>query len=128
MSGEVEARDGSRAMRRACTRKMLSMGVQESEEEGKLTDAKAKAMKTAESFHSLMTMPTTDVERAALRAKYSLQADHYRRQIRQQRRCTLDPNGRWMSKWDVVTSLALLFTATVTPLEVCLLDGDAGES
>ena len=41
--------------------------------------------------------------------------------IRRQRRCTLDPHSKWMSRWDMVTTLALLFTAVVTPYEIGFL-------
>ena len=34
----------------------------------------------------------------------------------------LDPNQKFMRQWDVVTMVALLFTATVTPYEVALLE------
>lgn len=104
--------------KRSATRVAISTGVEDEISD----DNKAKNMKTAQSFKSLMTVPTTDAEKKSLRERYNSQADGFRRQIRRQRRCTLDPNGRWMSKWDIVTSLALLFTATVTPYEVCILE------
>ena len=37
-------------------------------------------------------------------------------------RCVLDPRtNQWVAWWDLVTTLALLFTALVTPVEVAFL-------
>ena len=44
-----------------------------------------------------------------------------RRQLQRKRRGTLDPQSKFMARWDMTTSLALLFTATITPFEVCIL-------
>ena len=93
-------------------------------DEGSIHDAAAKGKATAQSFSSLMkvTEEKTEAEKEALRVRYNEQTIKYRDQIRRQRRCTLDPHSKWMSRWDMVTTLALLFTATITPFEVCILE------
>ena len=35
------------------------------------------------------------------------------------------PDGAWMQYWDIVTLLALLFTALITPYEVCVLNEES---
>ena len=112
--------DASRhGLQRSHTRAAISMG----QDVGSLTDARHKQDSTAKSFNSLMTLQASEAEKEAQRKKYNDQASMYRAQIERQRRCTLDPHGRWMSRWDMLTSLALLFTATITPFEVCILEG-----
>ena len=46
----------------------------------------------------------------------------YREQIRRTNRMTLSPHSRYMQRWDVITTVALLFTATVTPFEVGIME------
>ena len=41
---------------------------------------------------------------------------------REQQTCVLNPRSKAMVRWDVLTLLALAFTATVTPFEVAFLD------
>ena len=48
--------------------------------------------------------------------------EQVRSQLRQRKRGTLDPNSTFLQRWDSVTTLAMLFTASVTPFEVCILD------
>ena len=109
----------SRPLARSDTRKALSMGA----DVRSSTDNSSKLKATSESFHSLLTTGSTAEEKEALRRQYEAQADKYRKQIRRTRRCTLDPTGKWMSRWDAVTTISLGFVATVTPFEVCVLDG-----
>ena len=45
-----------------------------------------------------------------------------RKQLQRQRKKTLDPHSKLMQRWDVVTTVALVFTASVTPFEVCILN------
>ena len=107
------------ALQRSKTRGAIAM-----KDEGSIHDAAAKGKATAQSFSSLMkvTEEKTEAEKEALRVRYNEQTIKYRDQIRRQRRCTLDPHSKWMSRWDMVTTLALLFTATITPFEVCILE------
>ena len=41
-----------------------------------------------------------------------------RRRLKRSSGGTLDPNGTYMARWDLVTTSFLLFTAVVTPVEV----------
>ena len=50
------------------------------------------------------------------------QSNAIRKQLHKKRRGTLDPQSKQMARWDTCTTLALLFTATVTPFEVCILE------
>ena len=45
-----------------------------------------------------------------------------RRQLKKKRKGTLDPQSKFMARWDMTTSLAMIFTAKVTPFEVCILE------
>ena len=86
-------------------------------------DKRGKA--TAESFNGLMTISrqqTTRLEREQTRKSLQEQADKVRAQIRKTHRCTLDPHSRAIQRWDMVTTIALLFTATVTPFEVGIFE------
>ena len=47
-------------------------------------------------------------------------ADEFRQHFRQRTKWTIDPTSRRMSRWDMTTMCCLIFTATVTPFEVCL--------
>ena len=56
------------------------------------------------------------------RRKINAQSAMYRKQIRNMRSMTFDPHSKAVQRWDVITSLALLFTATVTPFEVGIVE------
>ena len=58
---------------------------------------------------------------AAAREVAMKQVERIRHQLRRRKRTTLDPHSTFMQRWDSVTTLALLFTASVTPFEVCVL-------
>ena len=120
--------DASRhGLQRSHTRAAISMG----QDVGSLTDARHKQDSTAKSFNSLMTLQASEAEKEAQRKKYNDQASMYRAQIERQRRCTLDPHGRWMSRWDMLTSLALLFTPSPIARQgsqAKILPADMGDS
>ena len=50
-----------------------------------------------------------------------------RKQLQRQRKRTLDPHSKLMQRWDLVTTVALVFTASVTPFEVCILNPPPAE-
>jgi len=55
-------------------------------------------------------------------AEISRQTDAIRAQLRRTRRGTLDPQSKFMARWDAATTMALLFTASVTPFEICVVE------
>ena len=44
--------------------------------------------------------------------------DAMRKRLRADSRGVIDPNSKFMKRWDIITTVALLFTAIVTPVEV----------
>ena len=44
-----------------------------------------------------------------------------RAQLRQMESCIVQPQGKFIQRWDILTTIALLFTATITPFEVATL-------
>ena len=56
-----------------------------------------------------------------LRRQLQRESALIREQIQRRHRWTIDPSSRAMGKWDTTMTLALLFTATITPFEVCVL-------
>lgn len=51
--------------------------------------------------------------------------DSLQKRIQRMGKGLVNPRSKFMQYWDFVTLSALLFTATVTPYEVCLLWDDA---
>lgn len=47
-----------------------------------------------------------------------------RKRLQRNNKYVVSPNDNFIRQWDIVTFLALLFTAIVTPAEVAFLDGD----
>ena len=89
----------------------------------------AKERATAEGFQqtfqlqsALNRQKTTRAERQQMLDDIQAQAARYREQIRRTNRMTLSPHSRYMQRWDVITTVALLFTATVTPFEVGIME------
>ena len=60
-------------------------------------------------------------QKLVLKKTLSMQAESIRKQLRRDRQKTLDPHSKFVSRWDALTASALLFTASVTPFEVCIL-------
>ncbi len=56
------------------------------------------------------------------KADFSKQSKEISRQISSKQSWTIDPHSKHIQRWDVLTTVALLFTATVTPFEVALLE------
>ena len=54
------------------------------------------------------------------RVRYVAEVDRMRERLRVSRRFLLDPRGVFIQYWDLATSIALIFTAFVTPFEVAL--------
>ena len=110
----------------------ITRGVKEllrDDEEFAQTDNAAKAAVTAQSFKGLMRNETrSEADREHAKEAISAQSERYREQIRRQRRCTLEPHSKYVSRWDVVTTSALLFTAMYTPFEVGVLNADLSAS
>ena len=71
---------------------------------------------------NLQRSKTTRLERQKMLDDIKSQADRYREQIRKSNRLTIAPHSKHMQRWDILTTFALLFTATVTPFEVGLLE------
>lgn len=86
-------------------------------------DEETREKQSSESFKRLMEPRRRgDQEAHIVRQSLKKQASAFRSQIHRRRAVTLDPHSRLVQRWDVVTALALLFTATVTPVEVCILE------
>jgi len=64
---------------------------------------------------------TSPVQAAETQQARIHESEKFRARFRREARWTLDPTSRRMARWDIVTSVALVFTATVTPFEVCVL-------
>ena len=87
----------------------------------------AKKKATAQGFQELMTLTpqrekTRVVDRQQMLDDIKAQSDRFRAQIRRTDRATLNPHSKHMQRWDLLTTTALLFTATVTPFEVGIME------
>ena len=47
-----------------------------------------------------------------------------RRRMRAQKKCLLDPKAIYLQLWDLLVVCCLLYTATVTPYEICFLPSE----
>ena len=78
------------------------------------------------SFHELLgaldvqKQLNSDPGAVAKREKFIEDCAHLRSRMRQSRRFLINPRSKEVQYWDFATSMALLFTATVTPYEVGL--------
>ena len=63
----------------------------------------------------------TDSERARDREAFTASVQQIRRQLHKMESWTIQPNGKFMHRWDMTTMAALGFVALVTPFEVALL-------
>ena len=61
--------------------------------------------------------------REMTRRRESLENTHssIKQQLYNRKKCTLDPHSKGMQRWDSMMALGLLYTAIVTPFEVCVL-------
>ena len=94
------------------------------------TPGEAEADKTpidhldAPTYHELLRSLDTATgfeEGTRLDSKiFRADCNHLVSRLKSTRRGLINPRSIWVSRWDLVTSAALLFTATVTPLEVGL--------
>jgi hypothetical protein len=64
---------------------------------------------------------TDAAEMEVIKQALQRQSTRFRKQIARHRKLALDPHSPVLRRWDTVTALALIFTATVTPFEVCVL-------
>jgi hypothetical protein len=76
-------------------------------------------------FHDLMAKLEASKFDAGLservdRKTFQNDCQRLKARMREKRRFLLNPRSRRMQYWDMTTMLALVFTATVTPFEVCL--------
>ena len=55
-------------------------------------------------------------------ASFAEQTDAFRKQLRKMTRMSLDPHSKYLGRWDMLTTCALIFTGSVTPFEVCILE------
>ena len=62
---------------------------------------------------------TTEMDESK-RATFQQDCERLRRRVRKTRRGLINPRSKKVQYWDLTTTLALLFTASVTPFEVCL--------
>ncbi len=65
------------------------------------------------------------IAKAQRRAEFAAATRHYRRQLNKMTRFTIHPHTKFLQRWDVLTMVALFFTASVTPFEVGFLKGDS---
>jgi potassium voltage-gated channel Eag-related subfamily H protein 7 len=68
-----------------------------------------------------ITEMSANNSRAKRQADFSKEVDAMKVHLRQGGGWVIDPNSPFMRKWDLVTIVALFFTATITPYEVALL-------
>ena len=71
----------------------------------------------AKSFQSLLSSQQLEENRKIMEEESTRLREH----IRRRRKWTLDPHSWTVSRWDAATTVALLFTAIVTPFEVGVL-------
>lgn len=96
-----------------------------SKEELKMEDLGSRA---AENLERLMAINGTrwgtgdEGEKTRAKSRLNQESFRYRRQLKRKQGRTLDPHSRVIQRWDMVTTVALLFTASVTPFEVCILE------
>ena len=93
----------------------------------KIRQEMASEMPNIGSFHDLVRaldaakfIKQSDDMTAAKKADFAAEADILRRRINKSRRGLLNPHSKKVQYWDLTTMMALVFTATVTPYEVCL--------
>jgi len=90
------------------------------------TDRSESARPLGSSQSTMRLVPQTPLRKAlnkqVVPAKYDtnihFEVAAVRHRLRNGQRGTLDPNGSYMARWDLVTTFFLLFTAIVTPVEV----------
>ena len=70
----------------------------------------------------------SEEEKHILKESLSAQAMTIRRQLAKQKQRTFDPHTKVVRVWDSITTLALIFTATITPFEVCVMPSITLES
>ena len=63
----------------------------------------------------------SEEEKHILKESLSAQAMAIRRQLAKQKQRTFDPHTKVVRVWDSITTLALIFTATITLFEVCVM-------
>jgi hypothetical protein len=83
-----------------------------------------KSLSTISSYHDLVaaldisSMQSHDGPEE--RKKFQADCKLLRHRMRTNRRGLINPRSKFVQYWDMTTTMALLFTATVTPFEVCL--------
>lgn len=103
-------------LRRSNTISNLEAQSSGSEDEGHVLDE--HNMASALGMKRLMQAGPSKADLEASRQRVHALRVHLRRK----RRGTLDPNSRFMSRWDLLMGCSLVFTAVVTPFEVCVLE------
>ena len=81
-------------------------------------------MATISSFEDLVAALEVDRLTTELSAEkrqtFQTDCEHLRKRVRRTRRGLINPRSRYVQYWDLTTAMALAFTATITPFEVCL--------
>ena len=82
------------------------------------------SMRNISSFHDLISaLDVSSIEAdedQAKRQEFITDCEVLRKRERKRRRGLINPRSKKVQYWDMTTTLALLFTATITPFEVCL--------
>ena len=108
------------------TRIQRASTISHHEQDPEQRKARDGTLAAAQSVGSLMNLSRggtlDDDEKLALQAKIQQQTERFRKQIKSYRKHSLDPHSRIVQRWDILTALALLFTATITPFEVGIIE------
>ena len=87
-------------------------------------DDAVASMRGIASFHELVSAldisSINEAEDPAKRQEFIRDCEVLRKRERIRRRGLINPRSKKVQYWDMTTTLALLFTATITPFEVCL--------
>ena len=74
------------------------------------------------SFNSVKAGSMGEMQRSVTRTRAKSSSASIRKQLRNHHRFAVDPHSKLVTRWDGVTATCLLFTATITPFEVCVLE------
>ena len=88
-----------------------------------LEDEVNKSLENITSYHDLVAaLDVTSIADSSIEKRKEFQNDVklLRQRMRTSRRGLLNPRAKSVQYWDLVTTCALAFTATITPFEVCL--------
>ena len=120
IDGQSHKRQFTRAVQRSSTRDGRSFKVGDDLEVHDSSVAHGKQINTLMRGESSFNVNFKEQEER--KKQIQAQSERYRKQIKSRKRFSFDPHSKAVQRWDVLTSLALLFTATVTPFEVGIVD------